>query len=165
MKEIMLVAVLILFSSCNSVDPWLTNSDLPRRTNPDDSRDKNNLTIQTEHTSYAVNDVLSVKTTFTNYLGKEISIINAGCGFPDFILEKYELNVWQGVGGPICIALYVPPTKLSDRNNYAATVSMFPESSIISGTYRMKFDIRDKEYGSLIELKYLYSNSFEIIKQ
>ena len=149
MKTLFVIVLATILQSCN-----LLNSE-PEK----------NVSIKTESESITVNDRLSVKTTFTNNLGKEISVMNAGCNFPDFTLERLMNNKWTIVGFPICVAIAVAPTKVENGKSYDATVSMYAENYLVSGTYRMKFSIRDKDYGESIDERYLYSNQFKIVRQ
>lgn len=149
MKSIIYIVFVILFHSCNSIETEPTVSFL----------------IQTENESYLVNNKLSVKITFKNRLDKEINIYNSGCFFPTFILERFEDGQWKFEGGPVCAAIAVPPKRLANEELFESIVSMYVENNIVTGTYRMKFDIREPDSNTLIESNYLYSNTFQIIKQ
>ena len=149
MKTIVYIVFVILFHSCNSLETEPTVS----------------FSIQTENASYLVLNKLSVKISFKNRLGKEINIHNSGCFFPAFIIERLEAGQWEYLGGPVCTAIAVPPTRLAHEEQYESIVSMYVENNIVTGTYRMKFDIREPDSNTLIESFYLYSNTFQIIKQ
>lgn len=150
MKTVFALFFFVIIRSCNSVD----------------SEPSPNFSIITDSASYSVLNKLSVKATFTNNLGLDVSIYNAGCGFPNFILEKLENEQWVEAGGPVCVALAVAPTKLQNGKSVEAMVGMYVENEIGSGIYRMKFSIgKGENHNEPIESKYLFSNSFQIIKQ
>ena len=147
MKATLLLFLLIFIQACNTVE-----------SDPD-------LLIKTEKQSYPITDQLAVNVTFENNIGSEISIHNAGCGFPAFMLERFENNKWNYSGGPICVAIAIPPTKLKSGSNFQTVVSMYAEDHIVSGTYRMKFYLSTSDGFTTLEPKYLYSNSFNVVKQ
>ena len=149
MKTIVYIVFVILFHSCNSFETEPTVS----------------FSIQTEDESYLVNNKLSIKITFINRLGKEINIHNSGCFFPSFTIERFEDGKWKTEGGPVCVAIAVPPKRLANEEQYESIISMYVENNIVTGTYRMKFDIREPDSNNMIESHYLYSNTFQIIKQ
>lgn len=152
MKKILIVLALLsltLLCSCNLIDP-------------DSNKD---FTITTDRESYTVQNKFSAKVLFKNELGREVSIMYSGCSDPSFETERLEDDKWITAGGPVCAALAVPPRSLREGRIYIATVKMYAENDLTSGTYRMKFDIRNEAYGEEIGPKHLYSNSFEIVRE
>lgn len=144
---LLLLFFLIFIQACNTVEPEPT------------------LSIKTENPSYSITGQLVVKVTFENNIGNEISIHNAGCGFPEFMLERFENNKWNLSGGPVCTAIAIPPTKLKSGSIFQTVVSMYADDHIVSGTYRMKFYLSTGDGLTTLESKYLYSNSFNVVKQ
>ena len=147
MKATLLLFLLIFIQACNTVES------------------ESSLSINTEKPSYSITEQLSVNVTFENNIGNEISIHNSGCGFPEFMLERFENNKWDYIGGPICTAIAIAPTKLKSGSNFQTVVSMYAEDHIVSGTYRMKFYLSTGDDYTTLEPKYLYSNSFNVVKQ
>ena len=125
------------------------------------------LSIQANEPSYTVEQLLIVTTKFVNNLGRDVLINNTGCGFPAFILEKRVNEQWVGVGEPLCIALATSPTLLPNRKQVSATVQMTTEgmkNTPLTGIFRLRFFITDRDNGQSLPSGLLVSNSFEITR-
>lgn len=149
MKTLIVVVIVLLFHSCNSVD----------------SNSSAGFSIQTEKPSYTVGNTTFIQTTFTNNLGKEIKIYNSSCGGPYFIIEKYDGKNWSLFEGqPICERLPAEPIKLADGKQIEIAVNISLMTTIVSGLYRMKFQIKESANNVMVEDKYLYSNQFYFVQ-
>lgn len=115
----------------------------------------------TDRQSYTVSDQFAATVTFMNTLDRTIVIINSGCGFPGFTLERLADDSWVPVGGPLCVALAVPPTVLARSQRFAAHIRMSTER-LQSGTYRLRFLIRESDGRTPLPEGYLASNRFSI---
>jgi hypothetical protein len=130
-----------------------------------DSDSDKTFSITTEKNSYTVGNEFTANILFKNELSREVSLMYSGCNIPDFGLERIENGIWTFADGPLCAATVFPPRNLRDGKSYSAIVKMYVDKYLISGTYRVAFDIRDKPYGKSIDSAYLYSNSFTISRE
>ncbi|MFA6540159.1 MAG: hypothetical protein WCT99_01015, partial [Bacteroidota bacterium] len=102
--KLFIVTLIVLFKSCNATDP-----------------ESASFTIATGSNSFTIQEKISVPIIFTNALGRDAAIINSGCGFPNFSIERNIDNVWHTEGGPVCVALAVAPTIVADGKTFEAT--------------------------------------------
>jgi hypothetical protein len=119
------------------------------------------FSIKTDSSSYTVANKFTATITFTNRLGSNVYIINAGCGFPNFLMERLEDSKWVAVGGPMCVAVAVPPTLVLTNSSFTSTVSMYTDS-LTTGSYRLRFDIREEDLNHKLDSTLIFTNSFLI---
>lgn len=106
---------------------------------------------------------------FINHLGEDVMIFNLGCSCTDstftprFVVERSVGPRWEIIGGPGCIDIYVQPTYLIGGRSFSTIACMYWESSL-TGTFRLRFDIRERDSGESLLQEYLVSNPFSISK-
>jgi len=121
--------------------------------------------IITDNSQYPLKDELKIKIEVKNHLSRNIRIVNSGCSFPFFILEKKIENSWQQIYSPTCIALFVEPTGLEGGKTFTAELNIHTpdfQSDNLVGEYRLNFDLIEKDNNNRLPEKYLYSNVFRI---
>ncbi len=125
------------------------------------------VVIQTDQNVYSiVNEQLVINVSFENMTEETLTVFRNGCGFPDLTIEKKIAEKWQESGGPVCIALAVPPSSLPGRTKFSSDIRLFADNiqaDDIAGVYRLKFYLNDSS-GNRLPLESRLSNSFTIIK-
>lgn len=124
--------------------------------------------IITDNSQYPLKDELKIKIEVKNHLSRGIRIVNSGCSFPFFILEKKIEDSWGQVYSPNCIALFVEPTDLESGQFFTAEIDIDTtdiQSENAEGEYRLIFDLIEKENYNSLPDKYMYSNVFRIVRQ
>ncbi len=127
------------------------------------------LTIQVSDASFSSQGKFTATVGFTNNLGRDVDIIYVGCMStdstftPDFLMEHFVNAEWDTFGGPMCPEIYIPPTKLSNGKSFTTIVVMLADT-VVSGTFRLWFDIREQDITKQIPQEYLMSNAFAISK-
>ena len=144
-----IVAVIILLTAfgCNHTNSPNTNGSI-------------GLVIETQKMEFPTQNQFSATVKFENNLGRNVEIINVGCGFPSFILEQSANGAWKTFASPLCADIDVPPTSLADQDTFIATIHMETDTIMPYGIYRFKFDIREGDITKQIPSEYLVSNSF-----
>jgi len=123
--------------------------------------------IITDNSQYPLKDELKIKIEVKNHLSRNIRIVNSGCSFPFFILEKKIEDSWEQVYSSNCIALYVEPTNLESGQFFTAEIDIYTtdiQSENAEGEYRLIFDLIEKENYNSLPDKYMYSNVFRIAR-
>jgi hypothetical protein len=121
--------------------------------------------IITNNSVYLLTDELKIKVNFKNYLSRDIRILNSGCSFPSFILEKKVENNWQEVYSPICPEIPVEPTILESGKIFTAEIRIHTpdiQSDNPQGEYRLSFDLIEKNSNNRLPEKFAYSNEFRM---
>jgi hypothetical protein len=135
-------------------------------TNPGNS---NGVSIQVSNATFGPQNRFTAIVKFTNNLGRDVNVLNLGCMStdsswnPSFLMEQFVDARWDTFGGPSCTDLAVAPTKLTDGKSLTTVVLMLSDTSA-TGTFRLRFDIREQDLTQQLPQEYLLSNSFSITK-
>jgi hypothetical protein len=109
-----------------------------------------------------------VNLTFSNTLGRDVRIVLADFGYPDYILQRKFPDRWRDADAAIRIGLPTDSISLPNSSGLQRSIPLHPEridAPYRVGTYRFRFKIVEWASNQLVAEEFCLSNEFQLINQ